>query len=88
MTDKQLQDKLEKLRREVDRVAGDDPGAREQLDRLIGDIEKRLALPSDSELHDNLLLGLKDTISQFETDHPRATAILNDIMVLLSNVGI
>ncbi|NIT59402.1 MAG: DUF4404 family protein, partial [Aliifodinibius sp.] len=31
---------------------------------------------------------LKEAINRFETEHPRTTAILNDIMVTLSNMGI
>lgn len=87
MTDTQLREQLEKLRREIDRIAGDDPKV-SHLGQLIDDLEHKLAKPSDTEHHDRLLRGLKDTISEFETEHPRATAILNDILVFLSNMGI
>jgi seryl-tRNA synthetase len=88
MPKKTLQEELEKLRLEVDKVVREDTEAREKLESLIGDLEKKLDTPEDEAHHDNLLKGLKDAINQFEAEHPRATAILNDIMVTLSNMGI
>lgn len=85
MNENKLQTELEKLRREVNTLA---TPAREKLNLLINDIEKKLDKPADAEHHRHLVGGIKDAISQFETDHPRATAILNDIMVTLSNMGI
>ena len=32
--------------------------------------------------------GLRDAIERFEVEHPRATGVVNDIMVVLSNMGI
>jgi hypothetical protein len=88
MTDKDLQDKLEQLRAEIDKVAAEDTRARERLDALLGDVEKAIDSESEEEVDDNLVENIRDAISQFETAHPRATAILNDIMVTLSNMGI
>ena len=88
MNDKKLQNDLEKLRREVINLAGNNETAREKLNLLINDIEKKLDKPADAEHHRYLVRGIKDAIHQFESDHPRATAILNDIMVTLSNMGI
>ena len=88
MNDNKLQNELEKLRNEVNNLASDNAAAREQLNLLITDIEKKLAKPADEDHHRYLVRGLKDAIRQFESDHPRATAILNDIMLTLSNMGI
>jgi len=88
MTNIKLQDELEKLRSEVNALASNNVEARQKLDSLISDIETKLAQPSDEEQHNDLIQGIRDTIGQFETEHPRATAILNDIMVTLSNMGI
>lgn len=86
MTDQQLQADLERLRTEVNTLSEDNPATREKLNLLISDIEKRLDTSSEDD--DGLLDNLKESIHQFETEHPRATAILNDIMVTLSNMGI
>ena len=32
--------------------------------------------------------GLRETVERFEIEHPRATGILNDIMVMLGSMGI
>lgn len=87
MTDNELQKKLENLRAEIEKVASNDSEARERLNTLLRDVEKTLE-ESGAEVDDNLLENIRETISQFEADHPRATAILNDIMVTLSNMGI
>ena len=88
MTDIKLKDELEKLRTEVKELATDNIEATEKLEALIGEIEKKLQEPSNPDQNTSLVEDLKDAISQFETEHPRATAILNDIMVTLSNMGI
>ncbi|MGH8544177.1 MAG: DUF4404 family protein, partial [Gammaproteobacteria bacterium] len=38
--------------------------------------------------HEDLVANVQGAIRHFEVEHPRATAILNDIMVALSNIGI
>lgn len=88
MNDNNLQDELEKLRSEIENVARHDTAAKERLTELVDDVEKGLDELSDTEIDDNMLEGIREAITQFETDHPRATAILNDIMVTLSNMGI
>jgi hypothetical protein len=88
MNDNKLQNQLEQLRREATGLAGTNTAARDRLNLLINDIEKKLDRPEDEDHHHILVRGLKDTIRQFESDHPRATAILNEIMVTLGNMGI
>ena len=87
MTDQQLHTDLERLRAEVNNLSEDNPVTREKLNVLISDIENRLDESSEND-DEGLLNSLKESIHQFETEHPRATAILNDIMVTLSNMGI
>jgi len=88
MTNKDLHQQLEELRAEIDRVARNDTAAKDRMNELLGEVEKTIDASSDQEIDDNLMENLRETISQFETEHPRATAILNDIMVTLSNMGI
>ncbi len=83
-----LHDDLEKLRGELENLAGDDTAARERISGLLNEVEKGLDESSDTEIDDNMLEGIREAITQFETEHPRTTAILNDIMVTLSNMGI
>ena len=86
MKNHQLRDDLQKLRNEINHVAAEDIESREKLNQLISELEAKLENPEEED--DNLIENLKDAIAHFETEHPRATAILNDIMVTLSNMGI
>ena len=88
MTNTRLKDELEKLRSEVKDLAAENIEATEKLEALISDLEKKLEQPADRDHDATLVENLKESISQFETEHPRATAILNEIMVTLSNMGI
>lgn len=74
------------MRKEINRLAVDDVESRKRLDQLITDLEAKLEKPDEE--NDGLMVNLKDAIKHFEAEHPRATAILNDIMVTLSNMGI
>lgn len=87
MKNHQLQEELQKLRNEINQLAASDHESRSKLNQLINDLENKLEDP-DSKDNEGLIDHLKDTIEHFETEHPRATAILNDIMVTLSNMGI
>ena len=84
---KKLNEDLEKLRAEIENIAADDDESKEKLNRLITSLESKIKDP-ETEDTQGLTKNIKDTISHFETEHPRATAILNDIMVTLSNMGI
>lgn len=88
MTDQQLQSDLERLRAEVNALGKDNPAAQQKLNSLISDIEEKLEASDLKDDNEGLIDNLKDSIHHFETEHPRATAILNDIMVTLSNMGI
>jgi len=87
MPEQQLRKNLEKLRAEIDQVADSDTQTKARLDALINDIEA--SIDPDRESGDiKLVENVKEAVAHFETEHPRATAILNDIMVTLSNMGI
>ena len=87
MTNNKLQNDLERLREEIKHVAVDDVDSRKKLNQIINDLETRLET-RDEDNDDGLVKNIKEAIQHFETEHPRATAILNDIMVTLSNMGI
>jgi hypothetical protein len=86
MTKNKLQIDLERLREEINQVAIDDIESRKKLNQIISDLEAKLEKPDEND--DSLVKDVKEAIQHFETEHPRATAILNDIMVTLSNMGI
>lgn len=88
MPDKRLRQSLNELRSELERLEAEEAQVRERLDALISGVETRLEQPDDAAHHQSLVQDVRQTISEFEVSHPRATAILNEIMVTLGNMGI
>lgn len=87
MNDRKLLEELGRLRAELDTVIRENIEARSKLDALITAMEK--AGPgSERGLNKDLVDEVRAAVQNFEVEHPRATAILNDIMVTLSNMGI
>ncbi|NJD08398.1 MAG: DUF4404 family protein [Methylococcaceae bacterium] len=87
MTEQNINDALQQLRNEIDKLHLDDRGVKDRLNQLVESIEGSLGgEPLESD-HD-LVEELKDVISQFEVEHPRITGIVNELMMTLSNLGI
>lgn len=84
----EIRSALERLRGELASLAREDTETRAHLESLIDDIESKLENPEDEDQDEGLIDRLRDAIETFETTHPRATRILNDIMMTLSNLGI
>ncbi|HAK53850.1 MAG TPA: hypothetical protein DCP38_00005, partial [Acidobacteria bacterium] len=53
----------------------------------IAGVETRLETPDDIAHHHSLVQDLRQSTLQLEVSHPRATAILNQIMAALGNMG-
>ena len=87
MKNESLHESLEELRAEIHRTQPEGV-ARERLDALVADIERRLDEPDNAEHHASLIDQLKDSIDEFKLEHPQATSILNRIMVSLAGAGI
>ncbi|MCZ6804333.1 MAG: DUF4404 family protein [Proteobacteria bacterium] len=88
MPEKKLRDDIEKLRNEIENLSADEDTPKEKLEMLLQDIESGLETEEKNKNQSDLLAGLKESVNHFEAEHPRATAIINDIMVTLSNMGI
>ena len=78
----------ERLRSEIDALDSTHGEARERLDALHAELVQRLEHPREDNQDEDLLENIKTHIEAFEVAHPRATGILNDLMVTLSNMGI
>lgn len=80
MSDK-LNRALEELQDELKQIGGDDP----KLQKLAENVQHAL-----DESNDDLPLveDLKEATELFETRHPQLTAIINNVMNSLSNIGI
>jgi seryl-tRNA synthetase len=81
-----LNEKIISLKKELEQISIENSDAKDHINALIEEIEGI----KDQSSEDNTFIinKLKRSIENFETEHPRATAILNDIMVTLSNIGI
>lgn len=89
MSEEKINNALEELRREVERLEVGDSEARERLTNLIENLEQNLKPSEVSEDgHQGLIDDVKEVVTHFEVEHPRVTGILNDIMMTLSNMGI
>jgi Domain of unknown function (DUF4404) len=86
MSEQQLREQLERLRALVNEIGVERPDSLERLNRLVSDIEDRLA--DRGARRPDAMDTVREAIRHFEVEHPRATAVLNDIMVTLSNMGI
>ncbi len=87
MSDPQLQKAVDELRDELEQLPADAPG-RERLRTLLENVEAHLASEDAPILHQPLVDGLNAAVTEFEVEHPRATAVLQRIVSALSSMGI
>lgn len=88
MPRKALKSSLEDLRNEVDAAlqAQDAVALKEvraRLDVIMEDIDDTADESIKAEVH-----GIQDAVSELEVTHPRITSALNQVMHLLSSLGI
>ncbi|BCX89272.1 hypothetical protein MIN45_P1644 [Methylomarinovum tepidoasis] len=83
---RRLSEGLARLRAELENLEADE-ATRQRLEDLALRVERQLA-EGGEESHHGLLAELEEELLRFEVEHPRLTAILNDIMVALANMGI
>ena len=88
MSKDKLQKHIADLNMEINRLKENDKITREKLTGLVSDIEHLIKNPEDSAHKSALIKSLQSHIEIFEIKHPDLTGILNQIMVMLSNMGI
>lgn len=81
---RQLDDSLKRLRSELESV---DETTRKRLEAWVERIEQRLTEEKAAEDR-GLLQEWEEEVMHFEVEHPRLVAIVNDIMLALSSMGI
>lgn len=82
-----LRELIDQLRHEVESLPSGDVKARQRLNGIIGELDKRLEEPH-TEGHHSLVRELQDSIAVLEARHPDTTTLLNNIMMALANMGI
>ena len=87
MSQEDLQQLLNELRTELSELDTDSETSQE-LQLLINEIEDKIEELEESHHQHALTDSVQENIVKFEVEHPKITAILNDIMLKLSNMGI
>ena len=87
-----MDEELKKLKGELDakirQMDGLDDISREKLDKLMSFVEMKLQKPNDPAHLENLVEHLEDNIQHFEITHPELTTVMNNMLIILSNLGI
>jgi hypothetical protein len=86
--DKNLKKLKMDLDAEIRKMDSLDDISRDKLDKLVNDVEIKLRKPSDPSDHDRLIGHLEDNIHHFEVSHPGLTKVMNNMLTMLSNLGI
>ena len=88
MSREQLHESLTALRAALAEFGSGDAEKRTRIESLIAALERQIDAPDDSAAGAEINAELPTLVGQFEVEHPRLTAILNDLMVTLSGMGI
>jgi hypothetical protein len=86
MRETDLKQLVTQLREELQRARAGEPQALSHMTPLLEDLDAALASPDAPSA--SLSERVDAHIREFEVEHPRLTAILNDVMVSLGNLGI
>jgi hypothetical protein len=87
MSHSKLKQSLQRLQTEISELKSISSAERKELESILRNI--RQTLDSDENVDSsNLQESLNSAIARLEAAHPRLTAVLNDIMVTLGNMGI
>jgi len=87
MHKQELQTILEELKIELAASQFSKPSSQQELQKLIEQIEQAL-LDDEGIVRNALNEPLSDAVTRFEGSHPQLTSILNNIISVLSNMGI
>lgn len=88
MSQQKLNDAIDELKAQIAALELGDTQAKEKLQSLVEGLEEKIRSPEDTTHHHSLVEEVRDSVEHFEVEHPRLTAILNDLMMTLSNMGI
>ena len=88
MSEQKLHEALLELKARIEELDLNDAEARRKLQTLVENIQSRIDRPGDAEESHTLVENLREAVEHFEVEHPTLTAVLNDLMMTLSNMGI
>ena len=88
MKKEELQNSLEALESEIEQLQQADDAVKNHMRSLINEIEAHIDETDDASDEESVLGSIRNSIEEFEVEHPRITGILNRIMMTLSDMGI
>jgi Domain of unknown function (DUF4404) len=87
MSEQQLRADLQQLKALVDALPSDD-SQRQKLAALVEEMERHIDQRGDVQAKISLQQHLEAAVSRFESSHPTAAAIINNVLVTLGNIGV
>lgn len=87
MPDTELRQLLSELETTINTMDTGSTPARDKLSQLSSAIETHLNAHEKPET-ESLVEEIKTAVSEFESEHPAATSLLNNIATTLSSIGI
>ena len=88
MSHEDLHALVRQLKTEIAGLRDEDGEARERLQALVDDLDRRIDDEDTGGEDEELMDSLRESVERFEVEHPRATGIINNILVTLGNIGI
>jgi len=79
---------VSKLRDQVNKIDDSKSEVKAEMNELINDLEHQMEHPEDNEKLEELNQKVPGLITKFEMEHPKLAETLNELMVILSNMGI
>jgi hypothetical protein len=86
VTERPLRESLDALRKEIERIEVSHPQDRERLRALFADLE-HASTGSAASGAPSLRGRVREAILHVEVSHPKLTAVLNELLESLGNVG-
>ncbi|OGV67382.1 MAG: hypothetical protein A2498_14015 [Lentisphaerae bacterium RIFOXYC12_FULL_60_16] len=88
MSVERVQKLIKELRSELNRLGDRDAGIKEKAGAIIVDVERQVQKLKSGHKDSGLVKRIADLVEEFEQDHPKITAIIDNISTTLSNLGI
>jgi len=85
---KKFEQSVNKLKNQVRQMDDSKADVKETMNALIDDLQHQMDHPDDRDHLKKLNAKVPDIIAKFELEHPKLAETLNEIMVILSNMGI
>jgi hypothetical protein len=88
MPDKKLKEPLLRLKEALKEIEPADTETRDLLKKLITRLEAKVSEPHEAREHKQLLDLLKEKVVYFENEHPVIGSTLEEIIGILTRMGI